>query len=196
MRKNTNATTVLLVEDEQALADLYAEFLASTYTVITAYGGTEALEKMSDDVDVVLLDRRMPGLTGEEVLQAIREDGYDCRVAMVTAVTPDIDIIEMGFDDYLTKPVDSEALHETVEHLAELDTYDDLIAEYYQLTSKKAVLEDEQSNSELSASREFTQLATRLDELATELRANQETTADFDIRSLIDRPGRRSTDGY
>lgn len=187
MTDDTRSTTVLIVEDEQALADVYAQFLASTYTVITAYDGTEALDSMSDEVDVVLLDRRMPGLSGEEVLEAIREEGYDCRVAMVTAVAPDIDIIEMGFDDYLTKPVDREALHETVEHLFELNAYDELMEEYYQLASKKAVLEVEKSDIDLSEYEEFTRLTTRLEELDAELRTKQERTSEFDIRSLLDR---------
>lgn len=68
MTTDTGSATVLIVEDEQPLADLYAKFLESTYTVRTAYDGTEALDSMSHEVDVVLLDRRMSGLSGEEVL--------------------------------------------------------------------------------------------------------------------------------
>jgi CheY-like chemotaxis protein len=41
--------------------------------VRTAYGGHEALEELSDDVDVILLDRRMPGLSGDEVLEEVRD---------------------------------------------------------------------------------------------------------------------------
>jgi DNA-binding response OmpR family regulator len=105
--------------------------LEPTCTVITAYNGTEALDAITDEVDVVLLDRRMPGLAGEEVLEAIREAEYDCRVAMVTAVTPEEDIVEMGFDDYLAKPVDRKRLLETVDRPVELSAYDDLVQEHY-----------------------------------------------------------------
>jgi len=59
---------------------------------------------IDETVDVVLLDRMMPGMSGQEVLAAIRERGLDCRVAMVTAVDADFDVIEMGFDEYLGKP--------------------------------------------------------------------------------------------
>lgn len=52
--------TVLVVDDEKDLADVYAEHLKERYTVRTEYSGNEALEAMSPDVDVVLLDRRMP----------------------------------------------------------------------------------------------------------------------------------------
>ena len=80
---------VLVVEDEPDLADLYATWLKIDYSVRTAYGGEEAVEQLDDEIDVVLLDRRMPGLSGDEVLTKIRERGIDCYVSMVTAVEPD-----------------------------------------------------------------------------------------------------------
>lgn len=52
----------------------------------------------------------MPGLSGEEVLRAIREEGYDYRIEIVSPVTPAVDIMELGFDDYLTKPVNRHEL--------------------------------------------------------------------------------------
>ena len=75
------------------------------HDVRTAYGGEEALEKADEDVDLVFLDRQMPDMSGDDVLERVRERGLDCRVVMVTAVDPDFDIVEMPFDDYLTKPV-------------------------------------------------------------------------------------------
>ena len=108
---------VLVVEDEPDLADLYAAWLGDEYRVRTAYGGREALDELdeADEVDAILLDRRMPGLSGDEVLTAVRDRGIDCRVAMVTAVEPDFDILEMGFDDYLVKPVSKDDLLGVVE---------------------------------------------------------------------------------
>lgn len=180
------SAAILVVDDERALADLYAAFLKPKYTVMTAYNGTEALEKINDEVDVALLDRRMPDLSGEAVLRAFREAGYECRVAMVTAVTPDIDIIEMGFDEYLTKPVDREDLYDTIERLLELEAYDDLMKEYYQLASKKAALETEKSDTALSNSDEFTQLTARVDDLATELRAREGSMSESDLFNVFD----------
>lgn len=187
MANNTEHATVLIVEDEQPLADLYAQFLTATYTVQTAYDGEEALDIIDETVDVVLLDRRMPGLSGEEVLEAIHEQGYDCRVAMVTAVTPEVDIIDMGFDDYLKKPVRKAEIEETVERLLELSEYDDLIQEQYQLTRKKVALEVEKPDIDLSNYEEFTQLETRLAAVEEELEAKQETVSTADLRSLLDR---------
>jgi two-component system response regulator AdeR len=160
---------VLVVEDETDLADLYAAWLQSSYSVRTAYGGHEALEKLDEEVNIILLDRRMPGLSGDEVLDAVRERGIDCQVAMVTAVEPDFDILSMGFDDYLVKPVARDALLDTVENLELRGDYDAGVQEMFSLASKKALLEAEKTDSELGESEEYQDLKERLDELRDEL---------------------------
>ena len=66
--------TVLVVEDETHLAELYSEYLDDNYDVRTAYGGVEAIEMLASELGVVLLDRRMPIVSGNEVLAAIGEE--------------------------------------------------------------------------------------------------------------------------
>jgi CheY-like chemotaxis protein len=66
--------TVLIVDDESEVADVYALRLREEYETRTAYGGEEALDTIDSDMDVVLLDRRMPDLSGDEVLERIRSD--------------------------------------------------------------------------------------------------------------------------
>ncbi|PHQ40282.1 DNA-binding protein [Halorubrum persicum] len=178
---------VLVVEDEPDLADLYAAWLGDEYRVRTAYGGQEALDEIDeadDEVDAILLDRRMPGLSGDEVLTAVRERGIDCRVAMVTAVEPDFDILNMGFDDYLVKPVTSDTLHETVEGLLRRGEYDTEMQELFSLTSKKAMLETEKSATELTDNEEYQRLTDRIEELRSRadesLEAVTETDDDFE----------------
>ena len=70
--------TILVVDDERQLADLYATWVGDDYAVRTAYDGQSALEQADEAVDVVLLDRHMPDLTGDEVLGRIRDRGLDC----------------------------------------------------------------------------------------------------------------------
>ncbi|EMA40243.1 HalX domain-containing protein [Halobiforma nitratireducens] len=156
---------VLVVDDETRLADLFAAWLQTDWSVETAYDGEEALEKMADSVEVVLLDRRMPGLSGDEVLERIREIGYDARVVMVTAVDPDFDIIEMGFDDYLVKPVSKDELLDMVEEVTDRSDYESEIQEYYALVSKKALLESEKSERKLADNDEYQQLCDRVEQL-------------------------------
>jgi len=74
--------------DERHLADLYADYLGDEYAVVTAYTGEEGIERLTSDVDVVLVDRRMAGLSGHEVVAAIEDSDVDCRVALVTDTRP------------------------------------------------------------------------------------------------------------
>jgi DNA-binding response OmpR family regulator len=172
-----NSASVLIVEDERQLADLYAMWLAGTYDVETAYNGKEALSKLDDSVNVVLLDRRMPSIDGDEVLEQIQEQGLECQVVIVSAVIPDFDVIEMGFDDYLTKPVDENDLHNAVEQMLTRTDCNQRIQEFYQLTSKKAVLESEKSDAELRTSEEYDELLERITVVRNQL---EETTAELD----------------
>lgn len=133
--------TVLAVDDEPDLAELYRVYLDSAYDVRVATGGEAAMAEMDASVDVVLLDRRMPDMSGHEVLSAMREAGYDARVAMLTAVEPDVDIVDMPFDDYKTKPVTREDLLTLVEVLLHRAEFDEHSREFFALASKKAALE-------------------------------------------------------
>ena len=163
--------SVLVVDDEPALTDVYESWL-SEYEVLVAHGGSEALEildRRGDDVDVVLLDRRMPGTSGDDVLPAIRERDVDCRVAMLTAVAPGYDIVGMPFDDYVIKPVSGDRLRETVESLLARADYVDGLDTYYALASKHAALTAERPRRELEESETFAELEADIRELEREL---------------------------
>jgi DNA-binding response OmpR family regulator len=167
MDQDTSAT-VLVVDDEREVADAYALRLRSRYDVQTAYGGEEALELVDENVDVVLLDRRMP-FSGDKVLERIREREYDCRVIMVTAVDPGFGIVDMPFDDYLCKPIEKADLFSAIEQQLEAASYDDPLTEFFSLVAKMAVLEDERTPEQLDASSEYVRMQRRADELRAEL---------------------------
>lgn len=159
---------VLIVEDEESLAEMYAEYIPEYDTEI-AYGGEQALEVLSPEYDVILLDRRMPVVSGNEVLAAIEEQKLPARVAMVTAVNPDFDIIGLRIDDYVVKPVTRAELRETVDRLLTLDEYNERMQ---QLTSKKLkrnVLQVEKSRAELSESADFEALEAEIEALESEV---------------------------
>ncbi|GAD51522.1 hoxA-like transcriptional regulator [Halarchaeum acidiphilum MH1-52-1] len=147
--KTDEGPVVLVVDDEERIPQAFALWLDDDYEVRTANSGEEAFERLDDDVDVVLLDRQMPGISGDDVLDRIREGEYGCRVAMVTGVDPDFDIVDMPFDDYLTKPVGREELRETVDRLLSISDYDEEVRSYFALTEKRATLEAEKTRTEL-----------------------------------------------
>jgi DNA-binding response OmpR family regulator len=173
-------STVLVVDDEQDVADLYAMWLQDDYRVRSAYEGDAALDVLDDSVDVVLLDRRMPGQSGDEVLEEIRNHELNCRVVMVTAVKPDFDILEMGFDDYLVKPVSAEELHETVSKMLARVDYDAKLQEFYSLVSKKAVLESEKDEQALEANEDYVELREEIERLREAVDASRDELTDHD----------------
>ena len=165
------SATVLVVDDDEAVADVYASQLSGTHEVLTAYDGETALEKITPDVDVVLLDRRMHGLSGREVLEAIRDRESTCGVVMVTAVDPGFDIVDMGFDDYLLKPVKRARLEETVAETMESLGEREAVREYRSVASKVAALRVEMNPAELEGNDEYERLLDRLRELESEVDA-------------------------
>jgi DNA-binding response OmpR family regulator len=174
---NSEPATVLVVDDEQEVADAYAAQLEDEFIVSTAYGGQEALDELDASIDVVLLDRRMPGISGDEVLATIRERGLSIRVAMVTAVDPDFEIIDMPFDDYVIKPVSREDLFETIDRLLTCAEYEEKLRRYYALTAKHATLSANKPESELADNEAFARLERDLERLRSDL---DETVSEFD----------------
>ncbi|MGB9965958.1 response regulator [Halobacterium hubeiense] len=177
-----NSPAVLVVDDEEDLADLFTAWLSDEYSVETAYSGQAALDALDESVDVVLLDRRMPDLSGDAVLTEIRERDLDCRVAMVTAVDPDFDIVEMGFDAYLTKPVTNEDLHGVVETLLARKRHDAAVQRYFQLVTKRAAL-DAQYGADATEDPKYEALEAEIESLKAEVDAlaSEFDDADFEV---------------
>jgi len=182
--ETTETATVLVVDDERDLADLYTAWLSQEYDVRTAYGGQEAFDALDEDIDVALIDRLMPQVSGDQVLEHIRESEYDCRVSMVTAVEPDFDIIEMGFDEYIVKPIRRDDLVEVVESLLSRSTYDAQLQEFFSLASKRAALQSQKSQHELENSEAYSDLTERVEQLRTDLDSTAEelSTRDFEVQ--------------
>jgi DNA-binding response OmpR family regulator len=171
-----DGANVLVVDDDEALTDVYSAWLSDQHSVETATTGEAALNNLTGTVDVVLLDRRMPGLSGEEVLTRIRRAEYDCRVAMVTGVRPSNDVIELGFDEYLIKPVDRDDLQTVVDTLVDRSTYDDQLQELYALASKRALLESEAERGDVNLDDSYQELVNRIQELRDHM---DETITEF-----------------
>jgi DNA-binding response OmpR family regulator len=100
---------VLVAEDERTLADLVAEGLRRhAMAVDVVYDGAAALERVSvNDYDVLVLDRDLPMVHGDDVCRALAENGSRVRILMLTAsgtVDDRVAGLDIGADDYLPKP--------------------------------------------------------------------------------------------
>jgi CheY-like chemotaxis protein len=157
---------VLLVDDEKEVADAYALRLEGVAEITIAYSGEEALSTVDPSAppDVVLLDRHMPGLSGDDVLMEFRDMGVQSRIIMVTAIDPGLDILDLPFDEYLCKPVEREDVRAAVDQQCQVLAYD-LLGEYFQLESKRAVIEAELPPERLDDHEKFAELDEQTDEL-------------------------------
>lgn len=100
---------VLIAEDERSVADAVARGLRREgMAVDVAYDGATALDKARlNGYDVVVLDRDLPALHGDDVCRALREEDHDSRVLMLTAASGTEDLVDglsLGADDYMAKP--------------------------------------------------------------------------------------------
>ena len=109
-----SATTVLFVDDEPEILELYDLLCRTEYTVLTADSGEVALEQFGDHIDVAFFDRRMPDTSGSELIRTVRDQGYKTPVGIISAVEPDAGG-DVASDTYLTKPVTKSELFETIE---------------------------------------------------------------------------------
>lgn len=108
---------MFVVEDDSRLSDLLVEYFgAHGFTVTLETRGDRAVDRILRArplPEVVVLDLMLPGLEGFEVCRRLRHAGYNGRVLMLTARRHDVDHVaglELGADDYITKPVDPRVL--------------------------------------------------------------------------------------
>lgn len=98
---------VLIVEDDSDINNLLRGiFERSDYEVVQAFSGTESMFYLSDELDLVILDLMLPGLTGEDVLKRIRTKSTVPVIIISgkTALEDKLNLLEIGADDYIIKP--------------------------------------------------------------------------------------------
>lgn len=110
---------ILVVDDEKVIRDTLEAFLKKKgYEVATASTAMEGIEKLkAESPKVILLDIRMPGLSGVEAIKKIREVDKDVGIIMATAVADEKiaqETIKLGASDYILKPFDLNYLEKSL----------------------------------------------------------------------------------
>jgi len=119
-------STVMIVEDEPGIARMIQVLLeARGFSTVVCHTGEEALRRMAEHpIDLVLLDVMMPGMDGYEVCRRLRADPQwrHVPVVMLTAKDTTRDMVlglEIGADDYITKPFNLEYLLFSIKRVLE-----------------------------------------------------------------------------
>ena len=112
----TNGKTVLIVDNEPAVAQLLTILLGSHgYTTRVVSTGTQALQSTSSDIDLILLDMTLPDFKGIEVCQQLKSNSQTREIPVIIISgshnkSDQIESLYLGADDYLTKPFEPEEL--------------------------------------------------------------------------------------
>ena len=131
--------SILIVDDDAGIRDSFETVLAKDYDLVFATQGPEALRILSArDVNLILLDLRMPGMDGIEVLRRIKELNDQTDVVVVTAVKSlktAVEAIKLGASDYVTKPFD---IHDILALIKRVMEKQELVKEVLYLRSEVA----------------------------------------------------------
>ena len=133
--KEGSKAGILLVEDSASLAVLYKNYLvADSYQVDIAGTGKDALAFLDQQVpDVILLDLRLPDMSGMDILEQVHNNNMDCAVIIVTAhgsVDAASQAMRYGAVDFLTKPFDATRLRVTVGNVLDKRRLSNMVSRY------------------------------------------------------------------
>ena len=139
---------VLIVDDEEHIVELLQFNLVNAgYKVITANNGLDALKKVKEHKpDLLLLDLMLPGMDGLDVCKEIKRDKETSKtsIIMLTAKSEELDKIlglELGADDYITKPFSIRELLTRVKAVLRRSNSDEISEEIYELGRLKVDFE-------------------------------------------------------
>ncbi|MCG1004431.1 MULTISPECIES: response regulator [Halobacterium] len=170
--KGDSQPTILFVDDEKPLADLFATWLSDEYETIPVYSGQEAIEHL-EDADLVFVDRRLPEMSGDRIAEVARERGYDIPIVALSAVDPSPEILDVPFDDYLLKPMARDVLIEEADRLLEIRDFSNEFREYFRLQSLTTTLRTHGDVEELEEDERYLAAVEKVREMEEDLDINQ-----------------------
>lgn len=141
-RYENDRSSVLILEDERMVASILADYFPELYDAYHVRTGEEALEKYTDEIDLVIIDRKLDGMSGDEVAARIRAEHERQLVLFVSGVEPGNDLYELECDDYIHKPVEEDEMKTRLELLFNRAELDSTARSYLSLRSKQIALTD------------------------------------------------------
>ena len=117
-------TTILIVEDDEGMRDTIETLLKKEYRIIKAVNGKESLEKLKEDeVQIALIDIRLPDIRGTEILKTIKRERPDIECIVMSAINDaetSAEYFKIGALDYFTKEFDYDIFRQRIKNAASL----------------------------------------------------------------------------
>ena len=131
----SHTPSVLIIEDSLPQANLYQQYLAKEpLNLLHASTGTEARTLIEQHApELLLLDLKLPDDDGQSILQWVQEHQFPCAVVVITghsSVEVAVEVIQMGADDFIEKPVTADRLRTTTKNLLEKQQLRQLVGKY------------------------------------------------------------------
>jgi len=137
---NETKPSVLIVEDDLMASSALSDYSSGSFDVQCTSSGEDAIEMYSDDVDLVILDRKLDSISGGTVATEIKETHPQALFLVVSGIEPDEDILDLPVDDYMKKPVGERELRNRISLLLNRANMDETNREYLALRSKQLAL--------------------------------------------------------
>ncbi|MGM0508207.1 MAG: response regulator [Fusobacteriota bacterium] len=119
---------ILIIDDEKNIRFMLDKSLSKDYDVTSAVNGEDGLEKLKEgEYDLILLDMKLPGMDGLEVLKKIKESNKEVTVIMITGfgnIDTAVEAMKLGAVDYLRKPFSSNEIRSIVSEVIERNNID------------------------------------------------------------------------
>lgn len=150
MTQQESLLPLLVVEDDAAIRELLEEELQDAgYTTLGVPSAEEAIALLSHtSVSLVITDVRLPGMTGIQLLQQLRQAGSELGIIVITAfgtIDQAVEALKLGADDFLTKPLDLDAIRDAVFRVLERQrlavSHDAEISHFHGIVGKSQVMQ-------------------------------------------------------
>lgn len=142
-RYESDRPSVLILEDERMVADIFTEYFSGSYDVQYVRTGEEAIDAYThDEHDLLIIDRKLEQMSGDAAAAQIRAEHEQQLILCVSGVEPGDEIAELAVDDYIHKPVEEEEMKTRLELLLTRAELDATARTYLSLRSKQIALLD------------------------------------------------------
>ena len=144
-KAHNNETEILLIEDDRMATELIRDqidqIITDSYTLYHESTASQALSRISQETDYVILDRRLPdGKQAVNLTQRIRDMYQSCYILVLSGVVPGREILKLAIDSYLEKPADREELAAHIESFKARQGLTDVKQAYLAARSKQVAL--------------------------------------------------------